>query len=95
MEIKVNYATIDQTGSEITDRSRQLQEILDAMDVELQPLRQNWDGEAQQAYLQAKAKWTEGMTDMRQVLAAIGSHVSDAPGSYRATDGSVAQTFDA
>lgn len=93
MEIKANYATIDQAGSDISDGARQIQETLDAMDAELQQLQQNWDGQAQQAYLQAKAKWSEGMTDMRQVLVAIGSHVSDASGSYRATDSSAAQAF--
>ena len=93
MEIKANYATIDQAGSDISDGARQIQETLDAMDAELQQLQQNWDGQAQQAYLQAKAKWSEGMNDMRQVLVAIGSHVSDAPGSYRATDSSAAQAF--
>ena len=93
MEIKANYATIDQAGSDISDGARQIQETLDAMDAELQQLQQNWDGQAQQAYLQAKAKWSEGMNDMRQVLGAIGSHVSDAAGSYRATDSSAAQAF--
>lgn len=93
MEIKANYATIDQAGSDISDGARQIQETLDAMDAELQQLQQNWDGQAQQAYLQAKAKWSEGMEDMRQVLVAIGSHVSDAPDSYRAADSSVAQAF--
>jgi WXG100 family type VII secretion target len=93
MEIKANYATIDQAGSDISDGARQIQEALDAMDAELQQLQQNWDGQAQQAYLQAKAKWSEGMNDMRQVLVAIGSHVSDASGSYRATDSSAAQAF--
>jgi WXG100 family type VII secretion target len=93
MEIKANYATIDQAGSDISDGARQIQETLDAMDAELQQLQQNWDGQAQQAYLQAKAKWSEGMNDMRQVLVAIGSHVSDASGSYRATDSSAAQAF--
>ena len=93
MEIKANYATIDQAGSDISDGARQIQETLDAMDAELQQLQQNWDGQAQQAYLQAKAKWSEGMNDMRQVLVVIGSHVSDASGSYRATDSSAAQAF--
>lgn len=93
MEIKANYATIDQAGSDISDGARQIQETLDAMDAELQQLQQNWDGQAQQAYLQAKAKWSEGMNDMRQVLVAIGAHVSDASGSYRATDSSAAQAF--
>ena len=93
MEIKANYATIDQAGSDISDGARQIQETLDAMDAELQQLQQNWDGQAQQAYLQAKAKWSEGMNDMRQVLVAIGSHVSDASGSYRATDSSAAHAF--
>ena len=93
MEIKANYATIDQAGSDISDGARQIQETLDAMDAELQQLQQNWDGQAQQAYLQAKAKWSEGMNDMRQVLVAIGSHVSDASGSYRATDSSAALAF--
>ena len=93
MEIKANYATIDQAGSDISDGARQIQETLDAMDAELQQLQQNWDGQAQQADLQAKAKWSEGMNDMRQVLVAIGSHVSDASGSYRATDSSAAQAF--
>ena len=93
MEIKANYATIDQAGSDISDGARQIQETLDALDAELQQLQQNWDGQAQQAYLQAKAKWSEGMNDMRQVLVAIGSHVSDASGSYRATDSSAAQAF--
>ena len=93
MEIKANYATIDQAGSDISDGARQIQEALDAMDAELQQLQQNWDGQAQQAYLQAKAKWSAGMNAMRQVLVAIGSHVSDASGSYRATDSSAAQAF--
>ena len=38
MEIKANYATIDQAGSDISDGARQIQETLDAMDAELQQL---------------------------------------------------------
>ena len=92
-DIKVSFSVIQQLATDVQNESNKIQSSLDTLDSEVKKLYGSWDGQAQQAYLQAKAKWSEGMNDMRQVLVAIGSHVSDASGSYRATDSSAAQAF--
>ncbi|WP_022868610.1 WXG100 family type VII secretion target [Schaalia vaccimaxillae] len=93
MDLKVNYGALSTASSDLNAGATAIQSALDNMDAELQQLRSNWEGDAQQAYLVAKQQWTEGMTGMRNVLAQISTLVESANQSYNSTDTSNAARF--
>lgn len=86
MELKVNHGALDGASGDLASGAANIQSELDTMDAELQQLKANWEGDAQLAYQDAKARWTEGMNGMRQVLADISRMVTEANSTYRATD---------
>lgn len=86
MELRVNYGALDGASSDLSSGATNIQSALDTMDAELQQLKTNWEGDAQQAYETAKAKWTAGMTGMKDVLAKISQLVAEANTSYNHTD---------
>ena len=86
MDLKVNYGALSTASADINTGATGIQNPLDQMDSELQQLQTNWEGDAQQAYQVAKAKWTEGMTGMRDVLARISVLVEQANQDYNSTD---------
>lgn len=68
MELKVNHGALDGASGDLASGGANIQSAPDTMDAELQQLKANWEGDAQMAYQDAKARWTEGMNGMRQVL---------------------------
>ena len=93
MDLKVNYGSLSTASSDLNSGATAIQSTLDNMDAELQQLRSNWEGDAQEAYLVAKQQWTEGMDDMRQVLLQISQLVDQANQSYSSTDQANAARF--
>ncbi|MDN6429868.1 MAG: WXG100 family type VII secretion target [Propionibacterium sp.] len=93
MDLKVNYGTLDGASQDLSTGATHIQGALDTMDQELQQLKSNWEGDAQQAYEVAKQRWTEGMNGMRDVLAKISQLVATANQSYNQTDHTNANRF--
>lgn len=93
MDLKVNYGSLSTASGDLNAGATAIQSTLDNMDAELQQLRSNWEGDAQEAYLIAKQQWTEGMTGMRDVLAQISTLVDSANQSYNSTDSANAARF--
>lgn len=95
MDLTVNYGALNTASEQLTDGVNGIQTALDTMDADLKQLQSNWEGEAQQSYLAAKAQWTEGMNGMRDVLRQIGTLVDAANQSYSTTDQQNAARFGA
>jgi len=85
-ELKVNFGSLDAAAADITASANQIEGRLDSLESELAPLRSDWTGSASSAYQQAKAKWDQGMTDMKLLLAEIGGAVSTSNSDYQATE---------
>lgn len=94
MNLTVNYGALNTASEQLSSGVNGIQSNLDTMDSELRQLQTNWEGDAQQAYLRAKAQWTEGMNGMRDVLAQIVTLVDAANQSYSATDRGNAARFE-
>ena len=45
-------------------------------------MRSDWTGGASEAYVQAKAQWTQAITDMKQLLTDIGTAVDSSQQDY-------------
>jgi WXG100 family type VII secretion target len=83
-DLKVDFGALSGASADITSGANQLQSQLDQMDSALQPLRADWTGSASEAYQTAKTQWTQAITDMKQLLAEIGTAVSTSHDDYQA-----------
>ena len=77
MPIVIDHAALDMASSDLSQDGNYLQQALDKLDAEVQTLSANWEGEAQAAYLQAKRKWSDAMTNIRATLAQISTAVQN------------------
>ncbi len=93
MELRVNHGALDGASGDLAAGAANIQSALDTMDAEPQQLKSNWEGDAQEAYQIAKARWTEGMNGMREVLAHISRMVAEANSVYQQTDRRGASRF--
>lgn len=85
-DLKVNFSTLAGAAADINAGAGQIESTLGDMDSQLQALRANWTGESASAYEAAKAKWTAAITDMRTLLAQIGSAVDTSGQEYQSTE---------
>lgn len=85
-DLKVNFSALSTAAADIRTGANQLEERLVAMDRSLQPLRASWTGEAAASYEATKAKWTSAISDMKALLADIGSAVDSSGQEYQATE---------
>ena len=76
--------------TEVTDHlHRMVQDIDDRManlERDLSPLRSEWSGNAQAAYLDAKRTWDAAIAEMRQVLGDTATVVGRSNSEYHAAD---------
>ena len=85
-DLKVNFSTLAAAAADINRGAAQIESTLGDMDSQLAPLRANWTGEAASSYEAAKAKWTAAITDMKTLLAQVGSAVDTSGQDYQATE---------
>ena len=93
--MRVDHAGLDQAADDLRRKAREIDQRLDRLESELPPLRSDWTGRAQEAYVQAKATWDAAMTEMRQLLDDTGRAVSASNAEYAAADARGAATFGA
>ncbi|HEY2579673.1 MAG TPA: WXG100 family type VII secretion target [Streptosporangiaceae bacterium] len=63
-----------------------LQGTISTLDAQLRSNLAQWDGEAQQAYYVAKAKWDAAMANMQVVLNNLRSVIGEANVNYSTTE---------
>ena len=84
--IVVNHGAMSTASSDLSGDAAYLQSVLDDLDSKIKTLAANWEGDAQQAYLAAKAQWTAAMTEIREVLGAISQLLSATNDTFRNID---------
>lgn len=87
---KVEFGALQQAADDIKLGANNIDSKLQQMDQALAPLRSDWTGSASEAYTQAKAQWTSAISDMKQLLAELGSAVQSSHQDY--TEGEKANT---
>ena len=80
-DILYNYGQIDQAVADMRAGVNSLNTKLEDMDSELKQLQSSWDGQAKRAYDASKAKWTEGMDGIVEILPMLVTLMASAPDS--------------
>ncbi len=92
--LRVNHAGLDTVADDLGQAVRRIDERLDRLESELAPLRSDWAGSAQQAYLRAKATWDRAMQEMKGLLQETSVAVVRSNADYRAADQRGAASFE-
>lgn len=92
--LRVNHAGLDAAADDLARAVKQIDDRLNRLESELAPLRSDWTGNAQQAYVVAKTKWDTAMQEMKTLLADTSTAVVHSNAEYRAADARGAASFD-
>ena len=92
-DILYNYGQIEQAVADMGAGVSSLNGKLEDMDSQLRQLQDSWDGQAKQAYEVSKAKWTDGMNGIVEILQGVSAAVSEARQAAEATDSRNAASF--
>lgn len=84
--IRVSHEGLDRAAEGLRHAVRRIDERLDRLEADLAPLREDWTGEAQQAYEVARHRWEQAMREMRDVLDSTSRTVVESNAAYRAAD---------
>jgi WXG100 family type VII secretion target len=93
--LRVDHAALEQTADDLAAAVTRMETRLRELESDLGPLRTAWAGEAQQAYLVAKARWDGAVEEMRALLASVSVQVRRSNADYRAADLRGARSFGA
>ncbi|WP_134767913.1 WXG100 family type VII secretion target [Nocardioides sp. 1609] len=66
--IRVNHGALDQASADMYKTVQDIDERLNRLESELEPLRSQWGGDAQVAYAHAKRTWDDAILQMRNLL---------------------------
>jgi early secretory antigenic target protein ESAT-6 len=92
--LKVNHAGLDQAADDLMGIVNKIDARMQHLERELNPLRANWVGDAQQAYPVAKQRWDGAIHDMRELLHSTSTQVTQSNAEYRAADQRGARAFE-
>lgn len=91
--IKVNHAALDTAVDDMRTTVGKIDERLNTLEHELEPLKSSWAGNAQQAYHVAKGKWDQAIAEMRDILNETHLAVHTSNDDYRTADKKGAAMF--
>jgi 6 kDa early secretory antigenic target len=91
--LRVDHAGLERTADDLRRIVGRIDARLQALDHELAPLRTQWVGDAQEAYVVAKARWDGAITEMGDLLRSTAEQVSRSNEDYRAADARGARAF--
>ena len=92
--IRVRHSALDQAAADMQNTVKAIDDRMNRLESELEPLRADWHGQAQSTYLVAKAKWDTAIQEMRDLLAESQRTVSESNAEYLAADRRGAAQFD-
>lgn len=92
--LRVNHAGLDQAAEDLMSVVAKIDNRMNQLQRELEPLRTSWIGDAQRAYAVAAARWDGAITEMRDLLSRTSQQVTRSNTEYRAADARGARSFD-
>ena len=92
--LKVVHAGLDRAADDLMAIVGRIDARLQRLAHDLEPLRVNWIGDAQQSYAAAQRRWDAAIAEMRDLLRQASQQVAQSNSSYRAADARGAQAFD-
>jgi early secretory antigenic target protein ESAT-6 len=93
--IKVNFEGLSAGQQGIQASYNQLVQTLDNLEHDLQPMVNEWSGDAKDAYFQQKKAWDEAANSLSVLLQGIGKAVGDANSNYQAAENAARNTWSA
>lgn len=95
-DIKIVHSSLQEGASHMQAAAQAVEARLAAFDQETAPLRNGgeWEGDAAIAYNTAKAKWTQQMTELKQIIHSAGGSVDQAQVDFKGADSKGASYFD-
>lgn len=91
--LRVDHEGLDQAALDLRAAVRGIATRMNVLERELEPLRSEWAGDAQQAYVRAKGVWDAALQEMTALLADTGRAVAASNADYRAADQRAASSF--
>ena len=91
--LRVHHAGLELAAQDLAHAVQQIDERLGQLETELSPLRSDWAGNAQQAYVVAKATWDKAMLEMKALLQDTSAAVVKSNAEYQAADARGAAAF--
>jgi len=92
--IRVRHGALDQAAADMYSTVKAIDERMNRLESELEPLRSDWHGQAQEAYRIAKAKWDWAIQEMRDLLDESHQTVYQSNAEYMAADNRGAAQFE-
>lgn len=92
--LRVQHGALDQAATDMHQTVKDIDDRLDRLESELEPLRSEWAGHAREAYRQAKATWDRAIGEMRDLLETSHRTVSQSNLDYQEVDRRGAMRFD-
>ena len=84
--LRVTHAELDRAAGELTTTFDRIEAALGDLEKTLDPLKQDWSGEAQRSYQVAKSTWNKEMDTMKDVLTQTATAVINAKEGYQGAD---------
>jgi WXG100 family type VII secretion target len=88
--IYVNYGQIDNVLEELEFADQNIQNILNDLNEQIQPLRATWSGASDDEYQAVQNKWNADLANMSAVLSKYGGVLSEITLNYGQTDNNLA-----
>lgn len=92
--LRVQHSALDQAASDMQQTVKDIDDRMNRLESELEPLRSQWAGQAQTAYVQAKATWDRAIMEMRDLLDQSHRTVQQSNAEYQAVDRRGAARFE-
>ncbi len=92
-ELRVDHGGLDQAAHDLAAAVKAIDDRLRRLEADLEPLRSDWSGHAQQSYAAAQAQWDAAMATMTSVLARTSATVQQSNADYLAADRRGAGSF--
>ncbi|MDO9457852.1 WXG100 family type VII secretion target [Nocardioides sp.] len=91
--IRVNHSALEHAAADMQQTVKDIDDRLNRLESELQPLRNDWAGNAQQSYTVAKGKWDTAIQEMKDLLNETHTSVTQSNLDYQAADAKGAAQF--
>jgi 6 kDa early secretory antigenic target len=92
--LRVQHSALDQAAADMLQTVKDIDDRMNRLESELEPLRSQWYGDAPAAYARAKATWDRAILEMRDLLDESHRTVYQSNAEYQAVDRRGAARFD-